>query len=573
MKEMISWVRKKILSVKRSYFIILAVTFLVYFPILFFNFTYLDDNNLIIDHAEFLNNFFNIFESFRHDVFLSAVGQAYYRPIMTISLILDAQIGGSSPFIYHFTDLLIHLLVTSLIFVFFQKLKYRKDLSLLFTLIFGIHPVLSQAVSWIPGRNDTFLALFVLLSFIAFINFLETEEKRYIKWYLLWFTLAIFTKETAFMIILIQLFYFYCIYKKNENSISRFKNKSSNIKLIAIGWAIITGIFFLMRHFAFQSPINFGLSDITKSIFNNSPAYIQFIGKIIFPFNLSTYPIIQDTTFVYGIIAIILILIGMILTKNKKYPNIIFGLLWFFLFLTPTLVRPNTNIFSDFIEHRLYLPVIGFFLLITETDFIQRFSYKKTSSIVISSIIISLFIPITIINSQNFKNRMTFWNNATKYSPHAPLAHRNLGAMLFLDGKLDEAKPEFEKALELNPKEEMAHNNLGLIYMNKGEFEKAEEEFNKELEVNPYYDNAYANKGILYYKMGRMDEAVNSWKKTLEINPGYSEALYNLFAYYYQKQDKENIFYWANEAQKRGIELLPEMRQLINPLESLMLRK
>ena len=158
MRDIHSWIRKNILSGKRPYLIILALVLLVYFPVLFFSFTYLDDNNLILDHAGFISNFSNIFEAFRHDVFLSAVGQSYYRPIMTISLILDAQVGGISPFIYHFTDLLIHLLATSLVFVFFQKLKYKKDLSFLFALIFGIG-VLTSMFTAITATRTLLLAL------------------------------------------------------------------------------------------------------------------------------------------------------------------------------------------------------------------------------------------------------------------------------------------------------------------------------------------------------------------------------------------------------------------------------
>ena len=547
---------------RRPYFVIAALAFLVYFPILFFGFTYLDDNNLIIDHAGFLGNFLNIFESFRHDVFLSAVSQAYYRPIMTISLILDAQIGGISPLIYHLTDLLIHILSASLVFVLLRKLNYRKDLSFLSALLFAVHPVLTQAVAWVPGRNDTLLTVFVLLSFISLINFLDSKNNKYLKWYFLWFILAVFTKETAIMMIPIQ--WFYVQYIRTEKYYLVFWKK------ITIGWAGVVGMFFLMRHFAFPSPISFGLGNIIKSVFNNSPAFVQFVGKIMFPFNLSTYPIIEDTTFVYGIVAILLVLIALFATKNKRYAYIIFGASWFLFFLAPTFVRPNADIVADFIEHRLYLPIIGFFILLLETSWVQKFSISKKISILISLFILLIFCTITVIHGQNFKNRLSFWNDATVHSPHAPLAHRNLGAMLFLNGRMDEAKPEFEKSLELNPEEQMAHNNLGLIYMNKGEFEKAEKEYDEELKINPYYDNAYANRGILYYKMGRFDEAVDSWKKTLEINSGYSEALYNLFGYYYQRQDKENATFWARKAQENGMPLLPEMKQLINPLGSIL---
>lgn len=557
---------KDIFQGRRPYFLIIILGFLIYFQVLFFGFSYLDDNTLILDNQYFLSNLSNIPEAFQTDVFhLFNHSAAYYRPILTISLMLDYQLGKIAPFMYHFTNVILHVVASCLVFLFFQKLNYRKDLALFFSLIFTIHPVLAQAAAWIPGRNDSLLAVFVLLMSILLIEYLQKNSRKYLFWFLIFFTLALFTKESAIFCFPIVAFYLYFISKEK-------KNYTSMVYIFG-GLAAISIMWVIIRYYALGGSAGMDFFIMLKSIILNFPAVIQFIGKILFPFNLSVLPIMQDTTFIYGIIAIVAISIAFFFTKEKRWSFMLLGLGWFFAFLLPSFIRPNTELVADFIEHRLYVPIIGFFIFLLEIDIVKKINFKRSNSLIAPCVILIIFSSITIIHSRTFANRTVFWKNAVKNSPHYPLAHRNLGAMLFLDGKMDAAKPEFEKALELNPTEEMAHNNLGLVYLEKGDFSKAEEEFNKELEVNPYYDNAYANKGLLYYRMGKMDEAVDSWKKTLEVNPGYSQALYNLFVYYYQGQDEKNSKYWAQEAENRGIPLLPEMQKMLNPLESIILNK
>jgi 4-amino-4-deoxy-L-arabinose transferase-like glycosyltransferase len=135
--------------------------------------------------------------------------------MLTISFIFDYQIGGASPFIYHFVNVLLHLLATCLLFIFLQKLDYRKELAFLFSFIFLIHPAMTQTVAWIPGRNDSLLAIFILASFIFFIKYLK-EKSSNLFWSLFFSGLAFFTKESAVLVVPIIFFYFYFIYKKQN---------------------------------------------------------------------------------------------------------------------------------------------------------------------------------------------------------------------------------------------------------------------------------------------------------------------------------------------------------------------
>ncbi len=566
------WIEKNIFWGNRPYVLILTLGFFTYAQSLFFNFTYLDDNSLILDNFGFISHLSNFFQAFRQDVFLSLV-DSYYRPIMTLSLMLDAQIGGNSPFIYHFSNIVIHLISACLLFLIFKKLNYRRELSLFFALVFAVIPVLSQAVGWVPGRNDSLLALFIFSAFIFFLKFIESKKKSHFAAYAVFFALALFTKETSISLIPVQLFYLYFIEVPGKFFTSK-KYKFwlriaifwKNSRLFLVGWGVISMFWLYLRHAAFVNPLPMSFSIVIKSIFVNFPAAIQLIGKIIFPFNLSVLPIIQDTTFIYGIISLFLILGLLFFTRSKRWNYLAFGALWFFLFLLPSFIRPNMQIVSDFIEHRLYLPILGLFIVLMELNPIRKLNLKKKNQVLLLVIVLLALSSITIVHSRNFSDRISFWRNAASHSPHSPLAHRNLGAMYYLDKNPDEAKVEFEKALKLNSSEVMAHNNLGLIYMDAGDFAKAEEEYDKELEINPYYDHAYANKAILYYKEEKFEEALEAWEKTLEINPTYSEALYNLFVYYYQKQDKENALYWAKQTRDRGVPILPEMQNILNPL-------
>jgi tetratricopeptide (TPR) repeat protein len=247
---------------------------------------------------------------------------------------------------------------------------------------------------------------------------------------------------------------------------------------------------------------------MVRSLLGNLPAIIQYIGKIPLPFNLSVLPIIQDTTFVYGFIAITLLTIALFLSKNKCYNFIIFGSFWFILFLLPSFIQPNPAIVAYFIEHRIYLPIIGFIIILLETDMIKNLIAKKNSSPILGAVIVLVLLTIITFNhSKNFKNRLNFWENAVKTSPHSSLAHRNLGTMYYLEEQPDKAESKYKKSLELNPQEPMVHNNLGLVYMKKNMFKKAEEEFRKELAINPSNNNVRFNLRLLYYKQNKLKDA------------------------------------------------------------------
>lgn len=551
-----SWIERVFLSGWRPFFWLFLAVFIVYAQAFFFNFTYFDDQALILENAGYLKNAANIFSAFVQDAFrLVHTSDAYYRPLLTVSLMLDANLGGVAPFIYHFSNVLLHLAAVWLLFVFFIQLGFRRDQSFFFSLLFAVHPLLTQAVVWIPGRNDSLLAIGTLASFIGLLRYLDRRSKPAYLAHLIFFAFALFSKESALVIPLLALG---LVYARQKEAFS-FRLAGC---LIA-GWAPIIAGWVVLRNIALVNPLKLTWLDVLQSLALNFLAVIQLVGKVIFPFNLSVLPTMQDTTPIFGLMALV-ILAAILIPPSARPAYKWWGGAVFGLFLFPSLIGPNGVTTAGFLEHRMYLPLIGLLVALLASDAVGRLRVSRVTALSLGAVLLLLFSALTFSHSLNFRDRLTFWESAVSTSPHSALAHRNLGAMYQLDGADDKAEQQYLAAIKINRNEPMAHNNLGLIYMNHKRIAEAELFFKRELAVNPNYDNALFNLGLLYYQQGLFGNAETLWKKTIEVNPDYNDAYRNLAILYYQAHDFQTAGRYVRVLQQRGLPVHPALLKTLD---------
>lgn len=576
----------------KPYVFIIVIGTLLYSQTLFFDFTYLDDNVLILDYQYFMRNLSNIGQAFKQDVFhVLHVESHFYRPILTLSFMIDTQLGSASPWIFHVTNIIVHIVSSCLVFLLLVKLKYTKDLSFFVSLIFTVHPLLSQAVGWIPGRNDSLLGIFILTSFIFFIDFAEGKKTRYFLGHLPFFIFALFTKETAVALPLICILYVRLILNRRTLSVTNI--------WVMIGWLIVLGFWFLIRRYTLGGGGGLSPFELSQSLLQALPGLIQQIGKILLPFNLSVMPTIRDTNIIYGILTIFILAIVFYKSKSKRITYAIFGFSWFIFFLFPTYavrISSAENYFQ--LEHRLYIPMIGFFIGLIETDIVKKLNFRNKRTLIICGSIILILSIATFHYSKRFKDTFSFWKDAATNSPHSSAAQKGLGNAYFRAGKYGNAEGQYIKAIELNPNEQMVHNNLGLIYMYKNLLKEAEEEFRKEMVVNPEFDKVCYNLGLvyskqnriqearaiwekalslnpenfdasnnlahIYYQEGKTKEAKEMWENILHVNPDYVYAYKNLVMYYYDQKDFPKAIYYVKELRKRGVEIPLEILKKLN---------
>ena len=503
--------------------VVTIITFLLYVRVIGFEYTGFDDTLLIVENQAFLQDLSNIPQAFQQDIFQvpnHPSSKAYYRPILTLSFMCDAQLGEADAKVYHSTNVLLHILACLLLLQFFCFLKLRLETAFTLTLIFAIHPVLSQAVGWIPGRINVLLTLCTLSSMLCLLRALESSKISYLLLHLLFFMLALFTKESGILLSFIGLYYLFFIVKRTR--------VSKPLLILLSGYTGIVLFWLVLRSIALSdSKAHITLAELSKNFLVNLPLLLQYLSKIIIPYKLSTMSTPQDTNYVLGLVVVLLILLGVALSKTKRWDRIIFGGLWFLLFLVPSFVVPKLTGF----EHRVYLPLVGLLILLSELDFVKDLHLsKKTSALLI--MLSSVLIAINIQHISSFKDGFSFWKTAAEASPHSSLAHLNYGAALVGKGHHEKAIETYKKGIRANPYEPMIHNNLAIAYALKGRHAEAEMEFQEEIRLNPKYSDAYYNLGMFYKTTGRMIKAARMWEETLKIDPDHKRAIVELVKHY-----------------------------------------
>ncbi len=412
----------------------------VYFQVFRMGVTELDDTIFIRDFQAYNEQISNLVTSFSRGLF-DAVKDPYYRPLFLDSMVLNYWLAnhGQNIFSYHLVNLLFHLASILLLYQLFVQLKVKKVHSFILAMFFAIHPVLTQAVAWIPGRNDTLLAVFVLAYLINAIKYTTIGKVQYLLYSILFLLLALFTKETAVFaapVALVLLVYMLRTSFLDKRNITQY-----------VLWVACFGIWFFARSRATVQNTAFSAQIFTDFV-HRLPLVVQYIGKIFLPVNLSVFPMQDETVYYFGILSI-LFLAGIIYFNPNKNPRqIISGFAVFALFLLPALIVPAALNEQAF-EHRLYLPIIGILLILPQTILLSP-RFTSGPLVVYACVVAALFAGRTLNHERNFADPISFWTQAVETSPKSAFANLHLSEY---EDNLDRKCALIRKAYQLNPKE------------------------------------------------------------------------------------------------------------------------
>lgn len=527
------------LNNKWAVFCLLAlVIFAVFGQAIWFDYVQLDESILLTNNRFFVSNLSNFLEVFKHDINYPSNVAPYYRPIFILSFMLNSQ-AGSTPLAYHIGNILLHILAAYFVFLFFLELGRKKEISLLASLLFAVHPAIAPVVAWVPGRIEAILAIFVLLSFILFIRFLKIGGWKYLAGFFLSFAVALLTKETAISLIPVLLL-FYMIYREDKLTTSGINYREMLMWLLG-SVAIITAWFFLRRSILVGTQVaDLSFFQMIAALWSNSLSVLLYLGKTILPFNLTALPVLESSTFVYGLVVSAILIVYWVASKIKVLSLNALGILWFLAFLAPSLVSYYQPDRMVFFEHRLYLPLLGIFIFFAGSDWINRLDFKKIKVLAPATAAVILFSASAFNYSGIYKDKMSFWSMAVADSPQSSLAHNNLATAYLTDGKTEEAMAEFAVTLKINPKEKRVHLLLGLFYLGQEMNDKAKSELEKEIETDPYQFVAFHGLGRIYAQKRNLKEAEKYFLKTVEINPDYVLARQDLVVLYFS-QNKHSL--------------------------------
>jgi tetratricopeptide (TPR) repeat protein len=328
------------------------------------------------------------------------------------------------------------------------------------------------------------------------------------------------------------------------------------------GYVAVSLVYVFIRFFIFYSPggyLNASYGSLVERIIYLPGHIFSFIELAIFPVNLTadyvfSYP---DSFFnasnLLGFVGV-MGLAGLSFIVYRYSKTVFFGIWWFLITLFP--VSNLIEIYSPLAERYLYIPIIGFCLVVpTVIDAVVRRGFTRPAvarmvTLIPALVIVGLYSTATIARNPDWQNNFVLWSKTAQSSPNSLVAHGGLGLAKLERGMLNEARQEFETAIKLYPNDAKSYYNLGLVYHQKGNLKQAMENYNRSVTLNPGLVRAHYNLATLYAQQGAMDLAIRHYVKVTELDAEVIEAYYNLgLAYAMQGKLKQAISEWEKVLQ------------------------
>ena len=558
------------------YLLITVLLVAVYFPTFSGEFI-LDDNSLIKDNP-YIRTFHSPISYFIQEDGITdeydkgGYHTGYYRPLLHLIYSLDHKLWGLNAPGFRTTNLLLHLLCCFLLFQFLQFLINDRHAALWATLIFALHPVNTEAVSWIGSRDNILVAFFSISSLLFYIKGWEGGSR--LKWVasVLTFTLAILSKEMGLMVL--PLFFLY------QRLLSQIKRNLRDELLSYLPFIVVTICYFFMRKAvtsSFSSPLQ--MVDLWGSACF-APYLILWNLKLIFlPYGLHSFVMDYPSTcltwqalagFFYSILLVLLI------WRLRKNRLMIFSVLSFHVLIFPTLNIIPTSAISLVSMRWLYFPMafltITFALIIMGIFKTNRFVARAA----LCAILAYLGMYSYILNASLWKNESNFFRQevvnfgnhyyagglaenllekkqykiseeyfqiAIGSYPLNATNYLNYSALLIDTGRADRAIACLKKSEGLSmtgKRRGQWYNNMGVAYFRLGDYDESLKHLKRAVMQWPHEIEYRINLGGIYTKKGDYKEALPVLKKGLEIEPNSAKLMKNLAITYIQmKKYKE----------------------------------
>ena len=462
------------------------------------------------------------------------------RFVTYLSFAVNYLFNQFSPFGYHLVNLIIHI-CSGLLVWWLVLLTFSTPAIAFFTgLLFLVHPVQTQAVTYIVQRTTSLAGLFCLaaLCLYARSRLLPAGKSSAVCYAgsLAVAMLAMFTKEFAIILPFLIIFYEFFFFKSE---------KKTAWKRLA---PFLVSVLIIPLTMAATGSVNFGeMRRVTEGPIGISPLhYLLTQFRVIATYlRLLFLPVNQNLDYDYPVFRTILVppvLLSLALSAiilfvgfrlRKKYRLLSFGIFFFFITILPE--SGFIPIRDVIFEHRLYLPVFGYALFLAGLIYHLLLRKDTAAPVIILALLVAGYAATAYSRNRIWKDEIALWEDVVKKSPQKARAHTNLGLAYTAAGQFERAISEDNRALEISPGYGDAYCSRANAYYYLGEYDKAIADYDKAIGLKPRNADFYFNRGFAYGKKGDIDSAISDWTQTIRLDPHNAGAHYNRgFAYYRQ---------------------------------------
>lgn len=490
---------------------------------------------------------------------------------------INYRLHGLSVAGYHLFNLTIH--ITSALLVFWLVMLTMKTPLLresrlcqsgwwpqaiaLFTgLVFVVHPVQTQAVTYIVQRLASMATLFYLLSLVMYAwwrlradaeasgsgrrTFLNLKDKGVLIFAasLVSALLAMSTKEIAFTLPFVVALWEFAFFRGNAGK------RVLHLLPFALTLIVIP-LSLLINSRPLTSAAGFAETPSAPDyLFTQTRVIVTYLRLLVLPINQNLdydYPVyhtlFEPAVLISTVFLLALVGVGVLLWRlsgrnSDQAPLrlVSFGIFWFFITIS---VESSFIAIADVIfEHRLYLPSIGLVIAVVAAGGTMARSLKRKVPfpgkvmVVLAAVIVTALGAAAYSRNHVWGDAIRLWGDTVSKSPGKARPHQVLAYYYYDAGLVAEAESENLKAISIKPDYADALNSLGVIYLDSGRYEEAEVILKRTLEVSPGFIDAHFNLGMVYLKSGQLEKADSELNLVVKAAPDYTKAWQNLATLY-----------------------------------------
>lgn len=455
----------------------------------------------------------------------------YYRPLINVSYLVDYHVWAMKPLGYHLTNVVAHVLVSLAVFWICSLLLHGWFASFAAALVFAVHPVHSQSVSFIAGRTDLFGTLFFLLAFGLYHRWRDSGRWAAYAGAVLAFALALLSKEIAVTLPFVLVAYEWAFPREpgGRSALGRL--------LRGVGPLFLVLAVFLVVRVAVLSDVLLTRAapaerDLGSRLLTTLTTASWYAWVTIVPYPVSpsqSAPMVQsllDPRFLLATAGLVPLAVAAVVAARRSRV-VLFFVAWFWITLAPSLALDLLPGSAPIVADRfLYLPSIGFCALLAmgvrrlvgevrdiETDQLRRVPTAAFAAAVV------LFAVLTLWRNEYWKDDLRLYYRMEDTDPQSLLAAVNLGLMHLTRLEAQEATVDLERALALAPNNPRVLVGYGLLKAETGHPDEGLRYALRGLGWEPREGSLHALVGRIYIIKGDYDKASAHYREAVRLQP------------------------------------------------------
>ncbi len=442
----------------------LLVVLVIYFPAISGEVNTVDDVHIISAYG--INGHLTL-----KDIFLPA-GQFYFRPLVELTYFIDNLCWGLDASFMHLENILFHALNVILVYFIATRVSVMLGdlpaLPFVSSLLFALHPINVEAVSWIAGRTDSLAASFILCSTFLLLTGIKPARISYLLLSLVALILSLFVKETSVVLLPASLLFVVSLPKSGDAMRDDDRNLDTRLIWIYLLMMALISFFIAFRLFLKPSGSDNAFSMVMLKNYNtiellslSMKAMGFYLKKLFFPYPLN-FAIHTVSDWYLPLGAVVPLFCLYMMSKRDLLSSFsVVGL----LFTVPAIVAGAAGInWTPFAERYLYIPTA--FLSIGVSGLILTSASSMKRECRVYQCLGLLAIPVAFTTFERnllWRDNLALYRDAAEKSPGFGDIHNELGVALLRNGQSSEATQHFSLAEKLSTRpliREFARMNL-----------------------------------------------------------------------------------------------------------------